>query len=238
MNEVIKAILNWTNSNAGFLSLLIFATTILIGWISGIFQALRNKPKFRIKVLPGPSLCSTFETGRNFKSYPTTRTAISVYLNVVNVGSAPSDITDVHIGYHNYTFRHTFLWYWLTTMINVRADFRFQAGDLTKTFPFLIQSSVSTEDKATTYLEVGRSVNGIVYFEQFESWGGFCPRERDGLVKVKIRIKDAFGRFHKHVTRIPKVPLDQARKYNPEFGNTLEKLSESGYLKEEPPDDI
>jgi hypothetical protein len=74
------------------------------------------------------------------------------------------------------------------------------------------------------YLQVGQSANGVVYFEQKESWGGCYPSPRKGTTKVKLKIKDSFGSSHTKKTTIPVVPIEEARKYCASFGKTFETL--------------
>jgi hypothetical protein len=134
----ISEIILWSNDNSGFVSVLIFIITIFLGWVTGIFQGLRQRPKFKIAVIEGPpTMCSTFETGREFNGHKTHRTAISVYLNIANVGSAASDIKSVQIGYH--TIKPSFFRHWLKQSVNALEDFRIQVGDYIKVYPFLIQ---------------------------------------------------------------------------------------------------
>ena len=171
-------------------------------------------------------MCSTFETGREFNGHRTHRTAISVYLNIVNIGSAASDIQSVQIGYH--TINSRFFRYWLKQSVNALEDFGFQVGNYLKVYPFLKQVGYLSPAQNDTFLEVGRSVTGISYFEQDESWGSFYPRESNGKVKVKVKVIDVFGRAHKVTAQIPKVDIAEARKFNPQFGKTIESLDELG----------
>lgn len=43
-------------------------------------------------------------------------------------------------------------------------------------------------------------------------------------MRIKIKIRDAFGGSHSTVQKVPVVDLDSARKYNPRFGDTLAEL--------------
>jgi hypothetical protein len=63
MNELI----NWTNINSGFLTLLIFVIILLFGWMSGIFNNLRHRPKFIIDIIPDPTFCSVLKQERYIK---------------------------------------------------------------------------------------------------------------------------------------------------------------------------
>jgi hypothetical protein len=223
--DVINSLINWCNDNRGALSLIQFTVTIFLGWVSGIFAALRRKPKFKIRVIEGPSLCTTFETGRDFNNYKTHRTAISLYLRIANIGSAPSVIDSINIAYHNYSFKYTFFWFWLEKEYIVLNDFQVAIDDENiKIYPFLTQASALLQSRNDNYLETGKEVRGVVYFEQEDSFGSFYPREVKGLVKVKIRVIDIFGGRHYKIAWIPKVSLIEAQKFNPKFGMTLESL--------------
>jgi hypothetical protein len=102
----------------------------------------------------------------------------------------------------------------------ILTDFHVYIGNQAKAFPFLIQRSVITGHSA----ESGRSTNGVVYFEQQESYGGCYPRQRNGRIKIKVRLTDAFGRHHTSRFQIDSVELASARKYNPAFGSTFSEL--------------
>jgi hypothetical protein len=56
MAEIIK----WSNENAGFLSIILFVVALFLGWISGIFQSLRKRPKFEIRIIPGQQFAQPF----------------------------------------------------------------------------------------------------------------------------------------------------------------------------------
>lgn len=104
-------------------------------------------------------------------------------------------------------------------------DFQARIGNSIKLYPFLIQGSNLAPNKTDTYLNVGQSASGVVYFEQPDSWGGCFPRAKNKQVKIKIRILDTFGKSHTKNFDIPEVSLEYARKYNPSFGKTLSELS-------------
>lgn len=223
MWEAIKPLVDWSNSNAGFVAIALFVLTLLIGWVTGILGALRQRPILKISLLEGPSMCTTFPTGRDYKGHPAHRTAISAYITVVNVGSSPTTVERVLVGYRMprgpFFRRH-----WLLQTTALR-DFGVTIGENYKVYPFLIQRGFLTGAASDLYLPVGRSESGVVYFEQQESWGAFRPTARNGHVKVKIRVVDSFGRRYSSKVRIPFVSLDEARRFCPEFGNTFEELS-------------
>lgn len=197
--------------------------TLVLGWVTGIFRGLTNRPNLRIHLNDGPSICCTFNTGRTVNGHTTHRIAISLYLSITNTGTAPTDISGVHVGYHNFTLRRTLRWFWLTESLNSLSDFSLTLGGYVKVYPFLQQINTLAPFQHDTYLPVGKTTGGIVYFEQAESWGSWKPRAKNGSVKVKIRIMDSFGHSHSTVARIAEVELSEARKFSPEFGNSIEK---------------
>lgn len=117
--------------------------------------------------------------------------------------------------------KNTIGWFWIEHQAVAITDFQARVGDSIKVYPFLTQKNYLSPAKSETFLEVGQSTNGVVYFEQPESWGGCFPKSEKQKVKVKIEITDVFSRRHKATVKIPAVSLEEARKYNPEFGNTL-----------------
>ncbi len=234
LKEMIDSIQNYAklaNDNQGVLTIVVFAATIFLGWVSGIFRALRNRPVFKINVLDGPTFCSTFPTGQKYQGYDAHRTAISIYLNVANVGSAPASIERVSIGYKWHLdgvsvlwLRYRLFWFWLKDSITSLEDFKYSFGEHIKVYPFLLQCTSTVMKEPQAYLLVGQSVNGVVYFEQKESWGGCFPSPRNGMTKVKLKIRDSFGGIHTKKTIIPVVPIEQAKKYCTSFGQTFEIL--------------
>jgi len=226
--EYIAYIKVWTNNNSGFLGLLLFIITILLGWVTGIFKTLRRKPNLKIKVIPGPSFCASYDTGRVYEGHLTHRTAMSVYLSVTNTGSAPTDIEDIYVGYKSQASKNKFEWFWLKELTVCKSDFMMELGDDLKIFPFFKQKNQSMENIIKTYLNEGESSNGIIYYEQEESWGKFIPTIEDNLMKIKILIKDVYGRKYTQKATIPKVTLNAAQKVCSTFGETRESLVEPG----------
>ena len=226
--------IDWFNENSGFVSILIFVTTLVLGWVSGIFQALRKKPKFRINVITGPTMCSTFPTGNTHNGFDAHRTAISLYLKVTNVGSAPSTIDKIEIGYHwnisglsFQSLKYRIGWYWLKKQTLSIEDFHTHiTGDKFKVFPFLFQRSILTNSATDTYLEIGKNAMGIVYFEQNESWGASSPSVKNGHIKLKIKVYDSFLNSYSIISEIPMVDISDAKKYNKYFGETFKAISE------------
>lgn len=224
-------VMKWSNDNQGVVSVAIFAITIAYGWASGIFSALRRKPKFKLSLIEGPTFCCTYPLGNTRDEYETHSTAIALYLVVANVGSAASSIEDVSVGYHAHFhrfsipwIRYTIGWLWLKYQSTALADFQAKIGENTKVYPFLFQKSFLLTGKPETFLEPGQSTSGVVYFEQPESWGGFFPSVRASGVRIKIRVSDVFGSQHTEKFTVRAVSLEEARKYNPAFGKTLSEI--------------
>lgn len=233
--ELSSFLTRWSNENQGVLTILIFVVTLFVGWTSGIFGALRHKPKFKIRLLPGPTFCCTFPVGKKHRAdnveYDVHCTAVALYLEITNVGSAPSSIVDIALAYHWdlapfswLWFNNTLRWFWLHHQAIILTDFHVMIGQQAKGYPFLVQRSMITGHTAETFLESGRSTNGVVYFEQSESYGGCFPKQKNGKVRIKVRISDAFGRHHSARFTIDAVTLQDARKYNPAFGSTFAEL--------------
>lgn len=221
----------WSNDNQGVVSIGIFVVTMGFGWVSGIFSTLRRKPKFKVSLIEGPTFCCSFHTGKTRGEHEIHRTGIALYLAVVNIGSAASSIVNISIGYHWHLRRFSLMWlqnsvgwFWLHNQAASLTDFQAKIGDNIKVFPFLMQTNQLAPLCAVTFLQVGQSTNGVVYFEQSDSWGGCLPSARDGLVRIKVAIEDAFGKKHYARFSIPSVTMEYARRYNPSFGITLSEL--------------
>jgi hypothetical protein len=231
IQEWLSHVSKWSNDNQGVVSLGIFLTTLLLGWTSGIFGALRRKPAFRLTLIEGPTFSCTFPAGKEHNGSPIHRTAIALYLSVANVGSAPSSICNISVGYHwdlrpfsIAWVKYRIGWFWLHDQAIALQDFQCEVGRRIKIFPFLTQMSSIAFVPSSTYLEIGKSTNGVVYFEQQDSWGGCFPKAEEDRVKVKVSVRDAFNRSHVATFRIPCVSLDKARKFNPSFGKTHAEL--------------
>lgn len=222
----MQEVIDWTNENSGFLTLALFVATLLLGWVSGIFRALMHKPRFKIGINQGPTFISSFPSGKEFNGAETHRTAAAIYLSVTNTGTAPAQIVSVRLGYHNHSFKYTFLWFWLNSTPAI-SDFGHTIGKNLRVFPFLFQKNYLAAHPAATYLRPGQDTAGVVYFEQPVSWGGFKPRINKGKTKIKVLVKDSFGNRYTKKFTIDVVDLDYAKKFNSNFGNTLSLMEEN-----------
>jgi len=222
----MKAIIDWANQNSGFLTLILFLVMLFFGWVSGIFRVLMHKPKFKIGLLPGPTFICTFPAEKKSNQSQTHRTAAVIYLKVTNIGTAPSQIVTVCAGYHNYSFKYCFLWFWLDSTPAI-GDFGHTIGENVRLFPFLFQKSYLLPQKIPVYLQSGQDTKGIVYFEQPESWGGFMPLIKNGKIKVKVLVTDSYGKKYSNTFKLYAVDLPYAKKFNKNFGQTLSMIEEN-----------
>ncbi|QQC65323.1 hypothetical protein [Paraburkholderia ginsengisoli] len=221
----------WLNDNQGVVSVAIFAITVAFAWASGIFSALRRRPQFKLHLLEGPTFCCTYPVGKKHGNFDVHRTGIALYLSLSNVGSAPSSLANISVAYHWHLhpfsvqwLKYSVGWFWLTSQTAALDAFQVKIGENIKVYPFLTQRNFLSPANPETYLEVGQASNGVVYFEQTDSWGGCLPSVRNGLVRIKVSIQDVFGGRHTKRFVIPAVTVAAARKYNPSFGKTLAEL--------------
>ena len=229
--DLITKASKWSNDNQGVVSVAVFVVTLALGWATGIFSALRRKPKFALAIIDGPTFCCTYLLGKRHGEFDVHRTGIALYLAIANVGSAASSIKTIAVGYHwplrrfsRDWIKYSIGWFWLTEQAAALADFQAYIGDSLKVYPFLVQKNFLSPTSADTFLDVGRSTNGVVYFEQADSWGGCHPTVRDEKVRMKVRVHDVFGKTHTAKFDVPFVTFDYARKYNPAFGKTLAEM--------------
>lgn len=232
LSELYAQVSKWSNDNQGIVSIGIFAITMAFGWVSGIFSTLRRRPKLRLSLIEGPTFCCTYHVGRTQGEYDVHRTGIALYLVVANTGSAASSIANVSVAYHWHLQRFTLQWlrysvgwFWLHDQMVSLTDFQAKIGENIKVFPFLTQVNHLAPVKAETFLQVGQTTNGVVYFEQADSWGGCFPSVKDDRVRIKVAVEDTFGKRHTAKFTIPSVSIEDARKYNPSFGSTRAKLN-------------
>lgn len=215
------------NNNQGILSLLLFFISIFFGWVSGIFRSLVRKPKFKIRVIPKMSFGTVYMTGEKYTppkqgTYDVHKTAFVVYLEITNIGSAPSNLGKIKIGYYKDDGKST--WFqkriWIKES-NILADFAIPTGDgQSLRIPHLRQKNPQFDQNYDGFLEVGQSILGAAYFEQSPGWGNYYPREDNGMVEIKICVKDAFDNSYSQKTSIPIKTLEEMLRYNPRFGFT------------------
>lgn len=231
--NIYMKVSKWSNDNQGVVSVVIFVVTASFGWFSGIFSALRRKPKFKLSLHDGPTFCCTYTVGKSYGEYEIHRTGIALYLIVANVGSTASSVANISVGYHWHLIpfsvkwlKYSVGWFWLKEQTTILADFMTMVGEENiKVYPFFSQINFLSPSKPNTYLEVGQSTNGVVYFEQSDSWGGCLPTVYNGRIRIKVRVYDVFGNKYTAKFSVPSVSIEEARKYNPAFGKTRAEIS-------------
>jgi hypothetical protein len=223
----LQEITKWLNDNQGLLTLILFFASLVLGWVSGIFRALIKKPKFKIRVVPKMTFCTVYLTGEKYTppnqgTYDVHKTAFVVYLEITNVGSAPSNLGKTKIGYYKDDGKSTWFQKRLWIMeSNVLADFAIPTGDgQSIRIPHLRYSNPQFDQTYNGFLEVGQSIIGAAYFEQLSSWGNNYPREKNGMVKIQVCVKDAFNNSYSKNATVPIKSLNEMLRYNPRFGFT------------------
>lgn len=225
MKELFKHIIELTNENSGFLVLLIFITTLVIGWITGLLSYYRKRPKFEIRIIQLSTFGCVIDLKRTYEEYPVHKTAFAIYLEIANVGNAPSSVGKIELGYLLSDLRPK----WRTSRVWIeesisKSDFRikFNGSDFIKVLPFLKQHNEYYNNSVDTYLEIGKSAIGMTYFEDSEAYGNRMPRYNKDLktTDLIIKIKDAFGGVHKKKFKINLVEPNYTWSFSPYFAQT------------------
>ncbi len=145
MFDFLYVIVDWANSNSGFLSLILFLVALFLGWISGVFKNFVQKPCFRIRQLSGPNCCAVLSTGKIYNESPVHRTAISIYLRVTNTGNVSSSIDNVEAAFHWHLkpfsllwLRYRFFWCWIRQPAVSLDPFMVSLGEQQKIYPFFV----------------------------------------------------------------------------------------------------
>lgn len=225
MKKILNDIIDWCNQNAGFITVILFLTSVLIGWISGFFKSITKRPKFKIKVIEGATFGSIIDLKKTYNGFPVNKTAFAIYLEITNVGNAPASIGKISLGYilSDLTPKWRAKRNWIDETIS-KSDFtiKFKDSALVKGFPFLKQQNINFPNKVDTYLEIGQSKNGIVYFEQPEAYGSWMPslNKDNETTNLILKIHDSYEKIHKKSLIIKMVDPNISFKMNPYFGQT------------------
>jgi len=226
--DIIKIIQEWTNANEGFVGLLLFFITLLFGWVSGIFNSLIKKPKLKVRFLTKATFYSTFPTGETFTNTETGeifelhKTAFAVQMSISNVGNVPTSVDKIFLGYFKNSDAIFSKPVWLP-QTHVLDDFAFRYNVDSQNDVLLFLNHLRTGrvgESQDDYLEVGKSITGVAYFEQNSAWGNFHPKPiNDKLdIEIIIKIRDVFDLNHKAKTKIKIININEARIINPNFG--------------------
>jgi len=225
MLNIFKEIINLSNVNSGFLEFILFISTLLIGWFSGLFKYVNKRPKFKIHIIEYPTFGCTIYLENTHNGLPVHKTAFSIYLEITNIGNAPASIGEITLGYlqNDLKTKKKTKRNWVRESI-AKSEFfyTFPNSDKVKVFPFLKQPTRLIDSQTDTYLEIGKTTNGIVYFEEKQAFGSFMPRLNDDLetTDLIIKIEDAFGKIHKKQFNVKMIDPNLALKVNPYFAQT------------------
>ena len=174
-----------------------------------------------------------FGTGSKYKNYDAHHTGIALYLQVSNKGVVATSIKDVRVGYHWAISPFDFLnwiryrigWFYLLKNLSFSRRFPSIYWREQKGLSISTSKKLFLGESVETFLEPGRTTNGVVYFEQTKCFFGGCfPLSKKFKTKIKIVVSDAFGNNYSLKTKVDRVKLSDARVYNPKFGTTLSEL--------------
>lgn len=230
--EVFNEIISWTNRNSGFLSLLLFVSTIIYGWASGLISSLIKKPKLKVRFIPKMSFYSFYYTGDKWfneqlkEEFELHKTGFVVYMSIANLGNKPTSIDKVSLGYYKNDPKKSHSkknMEWINQM-HPADDFGIELSNGDEILvPNLRVRNRYFVNSTDSYIGIGSSLTGIAYFEQFKAWGNLNPKEfEEGQIKVVIRIIDTYGLTYDFDTSLKHISIEKARKHNPHFGNVEE----------------
>jgi len=219
-------LINLSNEQAGFLSLLIFiAGGIVIPLLVWLWRRNRNKPKLKINILDKATVCSSFAVDFDENEQPIHRTAFLVYLEITNIGNSPVYVSNVELGYRSEMSEDPEAYRWLLTETPMSSDYLLPHGDTFRVFPFLKQKNTMMENDTNGYMRPGEYKNGLVYFEQERSLGNNHPcMDDDYKVSVQIKVNDTKGNSWSIKGRVHKSKIEAIREFNPSFGLSSESI--------------
>jgi len=223
-NMFIKDIIEWCNINAGFLTLIIFIISILLGWVSGIFTHIKRKPKLELDLINIPSFLCLIKTGRKKDNIDTYRTAIVLYLRIKNIGNISTSVTEVRIGYKIKSKKYIFKHFWLNSIVALE-DFSAEMNGYKKVYPFFTQQNALIENNTNLYLREGEEKNGIEYFESPEFWGDFEPIIKNNKVHILLEVTDTYEKKYYKTLKISIIDYEEAKRFNSQIGMSREMSS-------------
>jgi hypothetical protein len=208
-----QSVIKWTNNNSGFLSLIIFIATLLFGWLSGFFASIIKKPKLKVRFINKASFYCFFETGNQYfhptlkENFDLHQTGFAVYMSIANMGNKMTSVDKIYLGYYRNSLKRKLFnkqINWLAQWHSLD-EFKFEYECHAVIIPPLRVRTEHFIENHDDSLEVGKSIIGVAYFEQPEAWGNFNPKiiDQQGTIKIKIRIKDIYGKFYYFKTKLP-----------------------------------
>jgi len=215
---VIEELIKWSNSNSGFLSLLLFIATLLIGWFSGIYSSLTSRSKIKVEVLKRPAVCMVEKIDKT-----NSRASFGIYLKIVNIGYSPVDIDSVFLSFQTQSKAWSDK---LSSTVCKSEFFEILDGNKLKVLPFLTQRIPGAVGDNSSYLNRGQQKVGIVYFESDPLINSELPfNNRESKIKVKLYLVDTLGKSYLKDGEVFLVQPQVLRKsICSEFGNTKKNL--------------
>jgi hypothetical protein len=221
--------IKWTNDNCGFLSLIIFVVTVIIGWMSGFFKSIITKPKLSIRFIDKSCFHTFFYTGNKYynkqldETFELHKTGFAVYCSIANIGNLPTSIDKIYLGYYKNLPDRKF-WrkriQWLAQW-HIFENFKIKYGDQIVMLPPLRSRNSEYPGGGENYLAIGGSIIGVAYFEQDEAWGNLNPETINdkGDIKVILKIRDIRKAEYRFKTTLKRLSIKEAREINGNFGN-------------------
>lgn len=145
-----------------------------------------------------------------------------LYVSISNIGYKKTTIDNISLGYktskNSIFFKKKFQWIFQCNPI-VNFTIKMSKG-VELTLNSLLINVGSEKKSEINSLEVGSNIVGILYFEQLKVKNDPNPYPNvDGSVDVILRVKEIYGTTYKFKSKLSKVPIEQAIKYNSYFAN-------------------
>lgn len=225
----LETIVQWTNENSGFLSVILFFATLFYGWISGFFSSIIKKPKLKIRFIDKLLFFSTFDTGEkhidNGKEYEIYKSAFVVYMSIANIGNMVTSIDKIYLSYYKNKRGFFKEKVWLAQWHTLEPFCLQISEDKVLMINSLLRRDNILDFSDRTSLDPGKSILGATYFEQGPAWGNFRPLlNKDLTATIHIKIVDIYGNKFKFKTCLKEKSIDDARVLYEHFGKTGEVM--------------
>lgn len=222
----VQYIREWVEYNSGFLSVAIITISIIVGWLSGTFKAIRRKPKLSVN-LNKPSFYSIRCFEEYYQGISLFRPFFLLYLDIKNIGYSPTTITGNRLCFKVRVGKIRFKKICIKD-VPVLGDVGHTIGENLRVFPFLIQkNTLMNNDSELSYLKEGGQANGMLYFESPKCWGDFVPYNKDGKTKIYLKVIHTMGKPVSKKFLVEEWLLSYAEKFNKNLGWTLETVEYS-----------
>jgi len=210
---------DWCNENSGFISILIFIASLWIGWM---LNKLR-KPKLSIRIIPKMSFYSLFAKENDKGKLIHGIVCFSIYVTISNIGNKATSIKHIELGYKSDNKLLLNKRHWIK-QTHILDDFIYHFKNGGIVYP-LLRTYKYGEQKKDEFLEIGKSIIGIVYFEQIIDLNSIFPKKGySGQFPLKLKITDIYGKVKTKKLKLNRIEIDEARKINSYFGKTYDEL--------------